>query len=77
MATLLKGYRIKANDTMGFNNAQVTAGGVDTNDVDTTLESKKVENLYFTGEILDIYGECGGYNLQFAFATGLLVGDSI
>lgn len=77
LATLLKGYRIKANDTMGFNNAQVTAGGVDTNDVDTTLESKKVENLYFTGEILDIYGECGGYNLQFAFATGLLVGDSI
>ena len=58
--------------------AQVTAGGINTKDInEITLESKLVKGLYFVGEIMDIYGECGGYNLQFAFATGLLVGGEI
>lgn len=78
LANLLKKYKIKANDTMGFKQAQVTAGGINTKDInEITLESKLVKGLYFVGEIMDIYGECGGYNLQFAFATGLLVGGEI
>lgn len=73
----IKRYNIKCYDTMGFKQAQVTAGGVDTREVDSkTFMSKKVNNLYFCGEILDVYGECGGYNLQFAFASGMLVGEN-
>jgi predicted flavoprotein YhiN len=41
------------------------------------MESKKVKNLYFTGELLDIDGDCGGYNLAWAWASGYIAGDSI
>lgn len=76
LASNIKRYSVIAFDTMGFKNSQVTAGGVDTNQIDTkTYESKLVKNLYFCGEVLDVYGDCGGYNLQFAFASGLLVGE--
>lgn len=75
---ILKKYKIKIIDTTGFKNAQVTAGGVSLEDVNCeTLESKKVKGLYFTGEILDVYGECGGYNLQWAWASGYVVAKSI
>ena len=61
----------------GFNNAQVTAGGVLTNEFDnTTLESKIVKGLYACGEVMDIYGDCGGYNLQWAWSSGRLAGKS-
>ncbi len=71
----IKEYRIKAFDTTGFNQAKVTAGGVDSNELDFNLESKLHKNLYFTGEIIDIFGDCGGYSLQFAFASGIAVGS--
>lgn len=70
----IKKYTIKVFDTTGFKKAQVTAGGVDSIEVDLNFQSKKHKNLYFIGEILDIFGDCGGYNLQFAFASALLVG---
>lgn len=74
----IKKYRIIADDTMGFKNAQVTAGGVNTKEVDKySYESKITKGLYFCGEILDVFGDCGGYNLQFAFASGLLLGETI
>ena len=58
----------------GYNIAMVTSGGVILDDVDNkTLESKKYPNLYFAGEVLDIDGDTGGYNLQFAFSSGNLV----
>ncbi|WP_068268644.1 BaiN/RdsA family NAD(P)/FAD-dependent oxidoreductase [Caviibacter abscessus] len=77
LSNIIKRYNIKCYDTMGFKQAQVTAGGVDTREIDNkTFMSKKVNNLYFCGEILDVYGECGGYNLQFAFASGMLVGEN-
>lgn len=58
--------------------AMVTKGGVDTKEVNSkTMESKKVSNLYFTGEILDVDGECGGYNLTFAFASAYTAVRSI
>lgn len=57
--------------------AMVTAGGVCLDEVDKNLQSKLVEGLYFCGEILDIDGLCGGYNLQACFSTGYVVGSSI
>ncbi|MDZ7543400.1 aminoacetone oxidase family FAD-binding enzyme, partial [Clostridium perfringens] len=56
----------------------VTIGGVDTKDVNPkTLESKLVENLYFCGEILDVDGDCGGFNLQWAWSSGSSVAKTI
>lgn len=64
-------------DTNGFSNAQVTVGGINTNEVNNlTLESKLVKNLYFCGEILDVHGDCGGYNLQWAWSSGYLAAKS-
>lgn len=63
--------------TNGFNNAQVTVGGVNTKEVNKlTLESKLVNNLYFCGEILDVHGDCGGFNLQWAWSSGYIAGKS-
>lgn len=55
-------------------NAQVCAGGVDFNEVSTEMESKKQKGLYLAGEILDIDGKCGGYNLQWAWTSGYIAG---
>ena len=64
-------------DTNDFNNSQVCSGGVDITEVDLkTFESKKVKNLYFTGEILDVVGDCGGYNLTFAWISGICAGEA-
>ena len=64
-------------DTNGFPNAQVTVGGINTREVDNlTLESKIVKNLYFCGEILDVHGDCGGFNLQWAWSSGYLAAKS-
>lgn len=72
----LKKYKIKILDTTGYKNAQVTAGGISLEEVNLeTLESKKIRGLYFAGEVLDVYGECGGYNLQWAWASGYKVGE--
>jgi len=77
LCTVLKKYRIKILDTTGFKNAQVTAGGVSLDEVNSeTLESKIVKGLYFSGEVLDVYGECGGFNLQWAWASGYIVGKN-
>ena len=60
----------------GFDNAQTTSGGIDLKEVNLdTLESLKENNLYFCGEILDVDGACGGYNLSFAWISGLIAGD--
>lgn len=64
-------------DTNGFPNAQVTVGGINTNEVNNlTLESKLVKDLYFCGEILDVHGDCGGFNLQWAWSSGYLAAKS-
>ena len=77
LCTVLKKYRIKILDTTGFKNAQVTAGGVSLNEINTeTLESRIVKGLYFSGEVLDVYGECGGFNLQWAWASGYIAGKN-
>ncbi|MGB8453753.1 MAG: NAD(P)/FAD-dependent oxidoreductase [Anaerocolumna sp.] len=73
----LKEWKVNITDTNPFDQAQVTAGGVDTTEIDpNTLESKINKGLYLAGELLDIDGTCGGYNLQWAWSTGALAGKS-
>ncbi len=71
----IKEFSCAIIDSNGFDNAQVTAGGVSLLEiVPNTMESKKTKGLYLTGELLDVDGICGGYNLQWAWATGYLAG---
>ena len=71
----LKNFQIELTEPMGMDSAQVTAGGVVTEDFDpNTMESKLVPGLYACGEVLDIDGDCGGYNLQWAWSSGRLAG---
>lgn len=77
LARVIKGFRLNINDTNTFDNAQVIAGGVSTSQVyEATLESKLAKNLYIVGELLDVDGTCGGYNLQWAWSTGYLAGEA-
>ncbi|MBR2309459.1 MAG: aminoacetone oxidase family FAD-binding enzyme [Oscillospiraceae bacterium] len=74
----VKTFEIVLTEPMGMENAQVTAGGILTRDFDpNTMESKLVPGLYACGEVLDIDGDCGGYNLQWAWSSGFLAGKSV
>ncbi len=73
----LKDLRLEISDHRSFKQAIVTAGGVDTREVDPkTMQSRLVQGLYFAGELLNIDADTGGYNLQAAFSTGWLAGRS-
>lgn len=73
----VKSFEVILTEPMGMESAQVTAGGVLTNDFDpNTMESKLVHGMYACGEVLDIDGDCGGYNLQWAWSSGYLAGKS-
>ena len=73
---VLKGWEFSVKDTNGLTNAQVTAGGALTGEFDPqTMESKLFRGLYACGEVLDIDGDCGGFNLQWAWASGLTAGS--
>lgn len=77
IADLIKDLPVTPFDTNGFDNAQVCGGGVSLDEINlSTMESLKVSGLYFAGEILDVDGKCGGYNLHWAFASGRLAGIS-
>lgn len=77
LASKCKTFEVEITAANPFEQAQVCAGGVRTSEIhDTTMESRIVENLYITGELLDIDGICGGYNLQWAWSTGVLAGKS-
>lgn len=74
----IKCWSFDAQGTMSWNNAQVTAGGVRTKEVSpTTMESKLIKGLYIIGEVLDIDGDCGGFNLQWAWSSGYAAGRSV
>lgn len=74
-ADICKAGLLTITDTNGFENAQVCAGGVPLTEIHPdTMESKYVPGLYLTGELLDVDGICGGYNLQWAWTTGALAG---
>lgn len=78
LANNIISHKFTIINTNSFDKAQVTLGGVHLNDINlNTMESKIVKDLYITGELLDIDGDCGGYNLTLAFLTGILSGENI
>lgn len=70
-------YRINIISDYGFDNSQVSIGGVMTNALKTTLELKTINNAYVGGELIDVDGLCGGYNMHFAFSCGAIIGHDI
>jgi len=75
IATTLQSWRMNVTGYGGYERAVVTAGGVSMKDIDfKTMRSRKIENLFFAGEVLDLDADTGGYNLQIAFSTGYLAG---
>jgi len=76
MAQKLQHWQFKPNGTEGYRTAEVTKGGVDTDEVSSkTFESHKVKNLYFIGEVLDVTAHLGGYNFQWAWSSGHAAGQ--
>ena len=76
LAKMIKGLKVRISGTNTFDFAQVTSGGVKTSEIDSnSMESKLKKGLYLTGEIIDVDGSCGGYNLQWAWSTGYIAGS--
>ena len=77
IVSLTKGFTVSLTEPLGMDAAQVTAGGIVTDEfVPETMESRLVPGLYACGEVLDVDGDCGGYNLQWAWSSGRLAGIS-
>ena len=72
----MKCWNIEIEGTNPYENAQICAGGVSMDEIDQNMESKIVPGLYFAGEVLDVDGRCGGYNLQWAWTSGYLAGKN-
>jgi predicted Rossmann fold flavoprotein len=77
IANTIKNYRLTVKDLYGYEFAQITRGGVDMAEIKEDFASKIIKNLYIVGEVLDVDGECGGYNLMFAWMSGSIVGENI
>lgn len=78
LASTINEWKFKTKQNTDFSAAQVTRGGICGNEIDPhTLESKKAKNVYLCGETIDVDGDCGGYNLQFAFSSGMCVGEQL
>jgi len=78
MARQIENWELYPADTAGYDKAEVTLGGVNTDEISSkTLESKKQSGLYFIGEVLDVTGHLGGYNFQWAWASGFACGQSL
>ena len=73
----IKEMKLTIIETLSIKAAMVTSGGVKVKEINaSTMESKIISNMYFAGEVIDIDAETGGYNLQIAFSTGYLAGNS-
>ncbi len=78
VADIFHAWRIRPSDTEGYRVAEVTRGGVDTNELSSkTFEARKVKGLYFIGEVVDVTGWLGGYNLQWAWSSGFSAGQFV
>lgn len=78
LSQILHSWKITPLDTVGYNKAEVTRGGVDTHELSSqTMESKKVKGLYFVGEVIDVTGQLGGFNFQWAWASGWAAGQAV
>lgn len=76
-AKLVKDFRISVTGSLGFDYAQVTKGGIPLSETDDDLQSRFAPGLYFAGEILDADGQCGGFNLQWAYSSAMRVANAI
>ena len=77
ITNILVDWRFNVRGTKSWPSAQVTAGGVNTKEINpNTMESKIVKGLFFSGEIIDIDGQCGGFNLQWAWSSGMIAGQN-
>ena len=75
LVSLIQNFKTEIKETNSFEQAQICCGGIDTREVNPdTLESKYIPKLFFAGEILDVDGICGGYNITFAVASGVIAG---
>lgn len=75
---IFQNWQFEVTDTHGFKHAEVSGGGVATAEVNNkTMESKRIKDLYFAGEVLDIVGRRGGYNFNFAWASGMIAGKEM
>ncbi|MBA4382102.1 MAG: aminoacetone oxidase family FAD-binding enzyme [Sideroxydans sp.] len=78
LADRLKNWQVTPTGTMGYSKAEVTCGGVDTKALSSkTMESNEVPGLYFVGEVMDVTGQLGGYNFQWAWASGYAAGCAV
>ena len=77
IASVAKDFRLKVAGTLGFDYAQVTRGGVAAEELGDGFELKKMPGVYVTGEATDVDGDCGGYNLQWAYSSARAVCDKI
>ncbi|MPZ48077.1 MAG: aminoacetone oxidase family FAD-binding enzyme [Dehalococcoidia bacterium] len=78
IAALIEGWELRPSGTRGFGKAEVTVGGVDTAGLDSrTMQARRVPGLYFIGEVVDVTGWLGGYNFQWAWASGYAAGQSV
>ena len=76
-ARLVKSFSLTVTGSLGFDYAQVTKGGIPIAEVTDNLESRFVRGLYFAGEILDVDGPCGGFNLQWAYSSAMRVARAL
>jgi predicted Rossmann fold flavoprotein len=78
IADRLHGWRFKPGGSVGYAKAEVTRGGVDTDELSSkTMEAKKVPGLYFIGEVVDVTGQLGGYNFQWAWSSGFAAAQHV
>ena len=78
LANAINHWRIKPSGTEGYRTAEVTLGGVDTNELNSkTMECRKHEGLFFIGEVVDVTGHLGGYNFQWAWSSGYVAGQNV
>lgn len=77
LVKLFKGLEMNVESLFGFEKAMVTSGGVSTREIDSKImKSKVVDNLFFAGEVMDVDGPTGGYNLQICWSTGYVAGEN-
>ena len=78
LAGMLNSWNVRFTDTEGYDKAEVTLGGVSTDELSSqTMECKKVDGLYVIGEVVDVTGWLGGYNFQWAWASGFAAGQVV
>jgi predicted Rossmann fold flavoprotein len=78
IAENLNNWQVLFDETEGFHKAEVTLGGIDTNELSSqTMESKKIKGLFFIGEVVDVTGWLGGYNFQWAWSSGFAAGQTL